>query len=123
VRRRFIAGLPFCATSMRPTSFDDRKNLTLVSELTAPSFAIPTGAKANTCYDRLLGWAGPDKVAFFMMAHGKNYYSAPAYGVVFAGGAVAIERLFSSDWMMARPLLRRVTKTLLVFWPWLKRWR
>src|SRR5258708_6943076 len=63
-----------------------------------------------------LGYAFVITIAFFMLAHGKNYYSAPAYGVVFAGGAVAVERWFSSDWMMARPLLRRVTKTLLVFW-------
>jgi hypothetical protein len=65
---------------------------------------------------RALGYAFVITIAFFMLAHGKNYYSAPAYGVVFAGGAVAIERLFSSDWMVTRPLLRRVTKRLLVFW-------
>jgi 4-amino-4-deoxy-L-arabinose transferase-like glycosyltransferase len=64
---------------------------------------------------RALGYAFVITIAFFILAHGKNYYSAPAYGVVFAGGALAIERLFSSDWMRHGNLVKD--------WPWLKRWR
>ena len=44
---------------------------------------------------RALGYAFVITIAFFMLARGKNYYSAPAYGVVFAGGAVAVERCLS----------------------------
>jgi len=65
---------------------------------------------------RALGYAFVTTIAFFMLAHGKNYYPAPAYGIVFAGGAVAAERWVSSNWIRARPKLTPVIKIVLVFW-------
>src|SRR5271165_532085 len=49
----------------------------------------------------LFGWAFVLTIAFFMLAHGKNYYSVPVYTIVFAGGALAVETFFP-----ARGLLR-----------------
>jgi len=40
---------------------------------------------------RVLGWAFLTVVTVFMVLHGKNYYSMPAYPMVFAAGGVAIE--------------------------------
>src|SRR5439155_17257140 len=31
--------------------------------------------------------------AFFLISHGKDYYSAPAYPILLAAGAVAVEQL------------------------------
>lgn len=44
---------------------------------------------------RAFGWAFLVTVAFFLVSHGKDYYSAPAYAVLLAGGGVAAERLLS----------------------------
>lgn len=44
---------------------------------------------------RAFGWAFILTIAFFLVTHGKDYYSAPAYGLVLASGAVATERLLS----------------------------
>ena len=65
---------------------------------------------------RALGYAFIITIAFFILAHGKNYYPAPAYGIVFAGGAVGTERWLSSNWMKARPSLAPVIKVLFVLW-------
>jgi hypothetical protein len=43
---------------------------------------------------RVFGWAFAITIAFFLLAHGKNYYSAPAYPMVFAGGALAADHFF-----------------------------
>ena len=40
---------------------------------------------------RVLGWAYVVTLAFFMMKHGKDYYVAPAYPMLFAAGAVICE--------------------------------
>jgi 4-amino-4-deoxy-L-arabinose transferase-like glycosyltransferase len=40
---------------------------------------------------RLLGWCYLVCYAFFFFAHGKNYYLAPIYPMLFAAGAVTIE--------------------------------
>jgi Dolichyl-phosphate-mannose-protein mannosyltransferase len=45
---------------------------------------------------RTFGLAFLIAVACFFATHGKDYYSAPAYGLVLAAGAVAAERLVSS---------------------------
>lgn len=42
---------------------------------------------------RVLGWTFIVVVATTMFLHGKGYYSAPAYPMLLAAGAVAIERL------------------------------
>jgi hypothetical protein len=44
---------------------------------------------------RTLGWAFVIIIAFFMITHGKDYYSAPAYVMLFAAGGVATERLLA----------------------------
>jgi dolichyl-phosphate-mannose-protein mannosyltransferase len=42
---------------------------------------------------RAFGWAFLITIGFFLMAHGKNYYSAPAYPIVLAAGGIAVEHL------------------------------
>jgi dolichyl-phosphate-mannose-protein mannosyltransferase len=44
---------------------------------------------------RAFGWAFVITIAFFLVAHGKDYYSAPVYPIVLAAGAVAVELLLS----------------------------
>ena len=43
---------------------------------------------------RVLGWIYLTLLVVFIVLHGKDYYLAPAYPMLFAGGAVAIE-----DWL------------------------
>lgn len=45
---------------------------------------------------RALGWAFLITIAFFLITHGKDYYSAPAYVIVFAAGAVGMERVLQT---------------------------
>src|SRR5438034_6132906 len=42
---------------------------------------------------RAFGWAFLITFAFFLISHGKDYYSAPAYPILLAAGAVAVEQL------------------------------
>jgi len=44
---------------------------------------------------RNFGWAFVIAFAFFLISHGKDYYSAPAYTLLLAEGAVAAELLLS----------------------------
>jgi hypothetical protein len=44
---------------------------------------------------RNFGWAFVVTLAFFLLSHGKDYYSAPAYPILLAAGAVAAEHLLS----------------------------
>ena len=44
---------------------------------------------------RACGWAFLFTFAFFLVSHGKDYYSAPAYPILLAAGAVAAEHLLS----------------------------
>jgi hypothetical protein len=44
---------------------------------------------------RNFGWAFVITFAFFLASHGKDYYSAPAYPILLAAGAVAAEFLLS----------------------------
>ena len=44
---------------------------------------------------RAFGWAFSITFAFFLIAHGKDYYCAPAYPMLLAAGAVAAEKLLS----------------------------
>lgn len=46
---------------------------------------------------RAFGWTFVITIGFFLITHGKDYYSAPAYVLVFAAGAVATERLLQSS--------------------------
>ena len=65
---------------------------------------------------RTFGWAFVITLAFFLMAHGKNYYSAPVYCIVFAGGALATERFIAGQLFDARPRLRAALKPLAFAW-------
>ncbi len=42
---------------------------------------------------RAFGWAFLSSFTFFLVSHGKDYYSAPAYPILLAAGAVAVEQL------------------------------
>jgi Dolichyl-phosphate-mannose-protein mannosyltransferase len=44
-------------------------------------------------------------LAEFILLHGKVYYLAPAYPMLFAAGGVAVERLFSVRWQWLKPAL------------------
>ncbi len=44
---------------------------------------------------RNFGWTFVITILLFMITHGKDYYSAPAYVMLFAAGGVATERLIS----------------------------
>ncbi len=46
---------------------------------------------------RGLGWTFVITIAFFLITSGKDYYSAPAYVIVFAAGAVGTERLLEKS--------------------------
>lgn len=45
---------------------------------------------------RAFGWTFVITIAIFLITHGKDYYSAPAYVIVLAAGAVAAERLLKT---------------------------
>lgn len=55
---------------------------------------------------RVFGWAFAITIGFFMLAHGKNYYSAPVYPLVLAAGAVVTELFLFSPRFVTRPRLR-----------------
>lgn len=65
---------------------------------------------------RVFGWAFVITIAFFLMAHGKDYYSAPAYAIGLAAGAVASERFLLAPLFDAWPRLHAVLKPLAFAW-------
>jgi len=65
---------------------------------------------------RAFGWAFVITIAFFMVAHGKDYYSAPAYAIVFAAGAVAAERFLKKSFFDGWPRVRAILKPLAFAW-------
>src|ERR1700722_9660653 len=54
---------------------------------------------------RMFGWAFVLIIAFFMLMHGKDYYSAPAYPMVLAAGGAMREFFFESPRFATRPKL------------------
>jgi hypothetical protein len=60
---------------------------------------------------RSFGFAFVITIAFFMITHGKDYYSASAYVMLFAAAGVATERLLAS-----RPKLQLVLKPACFIW-------
>ena len=62
---------------------------------------------------RALGWAFVIAIGFFMFTHGKDYYSAPAYVMLLAAGAVATERLLNTVRVSA---LHRILKPACFLW-------
>jgi dolichyl-phosphate-mannose-protein mannosyltransferase len=64
---------------------------------------------------RALSWAFVITIGIFMLLHGKDYYTAPAYAMLFAAGAVATERLSYSR-LFARPVRQPVLKFACFAW-------
>jgi Dolichyl-phosphate-mannose-protein mannosyltransferase len=63
---------------------------------------------------RALGWTFVITIAFFLITHGKDYYAAPAYLMLFAGGAVGTERLIAN--FFARNKLEAVLRVACFVW-------
>jgi hypothetical protein len=60
---------------------------------------------------RNYGWTFVITILIFMITHGKDYYSAPAYMMLFAAGGAATERLMS-----VRPKLRTILRPACFLW-------
>ena len=60
---------------------------------------------------RNFGWTFVLTILFFMITHGKDYYSAATYLMLFAAGGVATERLMS-----VQPKLRTVLRPACFVW-------
>jgi hypothetical protein len=65
---------------------------------------------------RAFGWAFVITIAFFLVAHGKNYYSAPIYTLVMAAGGVALQKVLAYSPFVARPALRATFATASIAW-------
>jgi hypothetical protein len=65
---------------------------------------------------RAFGGAFVITIAFFLLTHGKDYYSAPAYVMLLASGGVATERLLTSSRFAVRPTLSAVLKPACFVW-------
>lgn len=62
---------------------------------------------------RVLGWAFVVALATTLLLHGKDYYSAPAYPMLLAAGAVAIERTASTRrWLKPATIVALVAGTV-----------
>ncbi|HUA14130.1 MAG TPA: glycosyltransferase family 39 protein [Verrucomicrobiae bacterium] len=62
---------------------------------------------------RVLGWAFISVLVTLIVLHGKDYYAAPVYPMMFAGGAIAIEQISAGRWLgWLKPL--SITLVLLV---------
>ena len=60
---------------------------------------------------RAFGWAFVITILFFMITHGKDYYSSATYVMLFAAGGVVTERLIS-----VRPTLRTLLRPACFIW-------
>lgn len=65
---------------------------------------------------RAFGWAFIFTIGFFLLAHGKNYYSAPVYPLVLATGAVATEKFLSKERLNTRPGMQRTFRVAVFAW-------
>src|SRR5262249_23738991 len=63
---------------------------------------------------RAFGWTFVIVILFFLLVHGKNYYSAPAYPIVLAAGGIASEKLLAR--FAAKPKATMALKTLYFVW-------
>ena len=67
---------------------------------------------------RPLGWAFLATLATFVITKGKDYYLAPAFGTLFAAGAVGIEGFTEAGWRRSlRPSLLALQLLMLLFLP------
>jgi len=62
------------------------------------------GSRAGRCYCAI-GIIYVVTLAEFIILHGKSYYLAPAYPMLFAAGGVAIERVFAARLTWLKPIL------------------
>lgn len=65
---------------------------------------------------RVFGWAFVITIVFFLLAHGKNYYTAPAYPMVLAAGGMAVEHFLAGSFLTLRPALRAMLKPVFILW-------
>jgi hypothetical protein len=65
---------------------------------------------------RVFGWAFVFTTGFFLITHGKNYYPAPVYPLVFAAGAVTAERFLGAACFKSRPKFRGILKPVYLTW-------
>ena len=65
---------------------------------------------------RAFGWTFIFTLGFFLLAHGKNYYSAPVYPLVLAAGAVAAEKFLNKKHFEERPRLRTAFEVAMFGW-------
>jgi 4-amino-4-deoxy-L-arabinose transferase-like glycosyltransferase len=59
---------------------------------------------------RVFGWTFVFTILFFLLAHGKNYYSAPVYPLVFAAAGIALEQFVDKVSRRSASLARFVVK-------------
>ena len=67
---------------------------------------LPTAPAARSGLYRIFGWAYVVMLVTLIVLKGKNYYLAPVYPILFAGGAIAFERLTSPFPFPSSPLPR-----------------
>jgi hypothetical protein len=65
---------------------------------------------------RVFGWTFIFTLGFFLLAHGKNYYSAPVYPLVLAAGAVAAKKLLSKEHFEEHPRMRIAFEVAMFGW-------
>lgn len=65
---------------------------------------------------RAFGWGFLITIGFFLLAHGKNYYSAPTYGIVLASGAIVTEQLLAAERLAGRPWVGAVLRPVSFVW-------
>jgi hypothetical protein len=65
---------------------------------------------------RVFGWGFIFTIGFFLLAHGKNYYSAPVYPLVLAAGAVAAEKFLSKEYFGERMRVRTALEVAMFGW-------
>ena len=62
------------------------------------------------------GWAFIFTTGFFLLAHGKNYYSAPVYPLVLAAGAVATENFLLKKRLNTSPRMQMTLRVAVFAW-------
>jgi hypothetical protein len=65
---------------------------------------------------RAFGWAFIFTLGFFLLAHGKNYYSAPVYPLVLAAGAVATENFLLKKRLNTSPRVQMTLRMAVFAW-------
>ena len=84
-----------------------RSQVFLMTPFTLPVWALGTLYyffwKEGKAF-RILGWTFVSVLTLFIVLHGKDYYAGPVYPIVFAGGAIAIERFSTRRWTWVKPV-------------------